>query len=88
MAKNCHIHGGELQKGVTEIRRGMPSSGPPAGYFEAQNELFPNSKSFDIGGCLVGPGLKDERSARFCPECREAERTWSSEHGAEDFWRP
>ena len=83
---NCKVHGLALKWGKADIRYGMPPA-PPVNYFEASETLFPHARSFEVGGCLIDD--KRSRRVRFCPECREAERTWMDLHGEkDDFWSP
>jgi hypothetical protein len=87
MVRKCRVHGTELKSGKQDVRRGEPPA-PPEGYFAAIRELFPNAKSFEMGGCLVGVELKDEKKVRFCPACREAEKDWQAgRRDVEDFWQ-
>ena len=83
----CRVHNLPLKTGKAEIRRGLPPA-PPGGYSEAAESLFPLSRSVEMGGCVVGLELKDEKRIRFCPACRDAERKWLEDHDADEFWRP
>ena len=80
--KKCEIHGVELIKGKAPIFYGMPAA-PPIGYLEAERTLFPNSFLFILGGCTLDD--EKERVVRFCPNCREAENSWTS-RGPEFKW--
>lgn len=84
--RKCKVHGTALKNGTVPIRYGFPA-GPPVGYFEAERSLFPNAKSFMIGGCLVGNNKSSQR-VRYCPECREAESAWTSQNETDEFWLP
>jgi hypothetical protein len=59
-------------------------------YLGAQKKLFPNSRTFVLGGCIVG----DAKTATvsFCGDCREAEQRWQENNpefnqAANVFWR-
>ena len=85
--RQCKLHNVELKFGKREIRRGFPPA-PPEGFFEAEEALFPNAKSFEIGGCSVSLDDVNEKRVYFCPECRNAESDWHAGRDAEEFWRP
>ena len=75
--KVCELHGTKLKRKKVPIRYGMP------GYDEAwavQEELFPNAKSYFLGGCLVGLDDPSYQNAFVCEECREAEAVWRKEN--------
>jgi hypothetical protein len=85
--QKCPVHGNYLQSGKIDIRYGYPPA-PPLGYFEAQEELFPYAKSWEIGGCvIVIDDSEDQTPVEFCSECRRAEKDWEAEHEMEEFWR-
>ena len=85
--RKCGLHNVGLKLGTREIRRGLPPA-PPEGFFEAEETLFPNAKSFEIGGCLVSPDDVNEKRVYFCPECRKAELDWHAGRDVERFWQP
>jgi hypothetical protein len=41
-----------------------------------QEQLFPNAKSYFLGGCVVDGDDPSYRNAFVCEECREAEAVW------------
>ena len=85
--RKCRLHNVELKNGKREIRRGFPPA-PPDGLADAERTLFPNAKSFEIAGCVIGPDDPEESRVYFCPACREAESAWHTAHEGADFWRP
>ena len=85
--RKCRLHNVGLKFGTREIRRGLPPA-PPDGYSEAEKGLFPNAKSFELAGCLVGPDDPQVSRVYFCPACRTAELEWHNNRDAENFWRP
>ena len=79
--KVCKLHGTQLKRKKVPINYGMPA------YDEAwvvQEELFPNAKSYCLGGCVIDFDNPSHRYAFVCEECREAEALWRRENGALD----
>ena len=86
----CRLHNVDLLFGKTVIRRGLPPA-PPDGFFDAEGSLFPNARTFEIGGCVMpepgGPNDRDEKRVRYCPSCRQAQKAWQLEREVDDFWK-
>ncbi len=84
--RTCRIHNVPLNYGRAEIRRGYPPA-PPEGYFDAEENLFPLARTFELGGCVVDSDDKDEKRVRYCSVCREAQTKWLEGREVEDFWQ-
>ena len=70
----CSVHRVALVEGEAPIAYGLIRF--DRAYLKARKRLFPNSRSFVLGGCVVS--LEDRKAAvRYCPRCREAERAWN-----------
>jgi hypothetical protein len=77
-AAKCSIHNEPLLRGLVSIRYGLFRFSPE--FREAQSTLFPNARSFVLGGCRVSPNNPKQRDVKFCPKCREAEQSWKALH--------
>lgn len=77
----CNVHKVSLLKEKVPIRYGLIRFS--AGYGIAKKQLFPNSCSFVLGGCLVSPRNPMTRKVNYCPKCREAEKGWQESHESE-----
>ena len=72
----CEIHNCPLIQTKVPIHYGLPVLDEEL--IEARRKLFPNSKSYVLGGCTF---LDESGSEELvCPECREAEAEWRSAH--------
>jgi hypothetical protein len=74
---NCKIHGTKLKRTKVPISYGMP------GYDKAsavREQLFPNAKSYVLGGCVIDFFNPSHQDAMVCEECREAEASWRKEN--------
>ena len=49
--------------------------------WDARAALFPNVKSYLLGGCVVGS--EEETEDWVCSACREAEQAWMLKNGRE-----
>ncbi|MEO5858210.1 MAG: hypothetical protein ABIR33_04590 [Pyrinomonadaceae bacterium] len=59
---------------------------PPAGYDEARKLMFPNSKPFVLGGCLLSPETSSPEY--YCEGCRAAEKEWQKAlDDVDEFWK-
>jgi len=77
MPERCKVH--EVFMPVTKIRIAYGLPWRPMGYEEhARKEQFPNSRRYELGGCVVRS--KKYRLRRYCSECREAEDKWRQAH--------
>jgi hypothetical protein len=74
----CDVHQETLQNEAVPIRYGLIRFSKE--FLEAQQRLFPNSRSFVLGGCRVGPGQPKTKELRYCPQCRLAEHAWAQDH--------
>jgi hypothetical protein len=70
--KSCEAHGLPLQVGLAEIAYGLYELDET--YLADKKELFPNSNSWVLGGCISSD--VDVAEVDFCPLCREAEGVW------------
>jgi hypothetical protein len=84
MSEKCEIHDIELQDGTMPLQYGLLLS-PLEGFYEARKDLFPNSNSFALGGCVVNFDHVSEVT-KFCPKCREAEKAWTGEAEMPDLF--
>ena len=71
--KTCEVHGTVLHLRSVPVTYGRPVPDPEL--WEARKKLFPNAKSFVLGGCCVG-SMGDEYEDWVCSECRKAEAKW------------
>jgi hypothetical protein len=74
---SCSVHKVPLVEEEVPVRYGLIRL-PPA-YQEAKRRRFPNAYSFALGGCLVSPTNLRTWRARYCSQCREAERAWQKD---------
>ncbi len=74
----CSVHKVKLQEEEVPVRYGLIRFS--ADYIAAKNELFPNAKSFVLGGCIVSPTNAKTRNVKYCPQCRAAESAWREAH--------
>jgi hypothetical protein len=71
--KTCNVHGTILRRQKVPLQYGLPVPDPDL--WEARAKLFPNAKSFLLGGCCVGSsGFETEDWV--CADCRKAEARW------------
>jgi hypothetical protein len=70
--KRCEVHDSTLQTGLAQIAYGLFEF--DEGYWANKKELFPNSNSWVMGGCISSD--VDVAQVDFCPLCREAECVW------------
>lgn len=75
--KACDLHGTKLKKKEVPIRYGMPAYDAAT---EVREELFPNAKSYFLGGCMVDFDNPTSENEFVCEECREAEPQWRKEN--------
>lgn len=68
----CEVHGLRLQGGLAQIAYGLFEFDDA--YLADKRDLFPNSNSCVIGGCIISD--VDVAQVDFCPHCREAEGVW------------
>lgn len=76
MTYKCKIHGEPLITGTVQIQYGLVRLSPE--FCEAQKTLFPNARSFILGGCVLRE--QKTRPVSYCQKCREAEATWLKRH--------
>jgi hypothetical protein len=75
MAPKCSVHNEPLLREQVAIRYGLVRLSPE--FRKAQSAIFPNSRSFVLGGCRVSPNNPKQKDVTFCPKCREAEQRWN-----------
>lgn len=71
----CAIHDETLLRDVVPLRYGLIRFTPE--YLEARPRLFPNARSFMLGGCMLTPDRPTRTEVYFCPKCREAQSAWA-----------
>jgi len=71
--KTCELHGTILRRQMVPVSYGLPVRDPDL--WEARAKLFPNAKSFVLGGCCVG-SMGYDYEDWVCSECRKAEAKW------------
>jgi hypothetical protein len=81
MAAKCSVHNEPLLREQVPIRYGLLRLSPE--FRKAQSGIFPNSRSFVLGGCRVSPDNPKQQDVEFCPKCREAEQRWNELHAGE-----
>ncbi len=74
--KTCELHGTIMRLEKVPVSYGLPKPDPDPDpdLWEACAKLFPNSKSYVLGGCCAG-SLGDYEDW-VCAECRKAEARW------------
>lgn len=83
--KICEVHGTTLRLKGVPVNYGLPQPDPDL--WEARKKLFPNAKSFVLGGCCVG-SMGGEYEAWVCAECRKAEARWRRKaNWREESWQ-
>ena len=78
MAATCTVHNEPLLREPVSIRYGLFGFSPE--FLKAQPILFPNARSFVLGGCRVSPDNPRQKLVTFCPKCRDAEKRWNELH--------
>jgi hypothetical protein len=73
----CEVHGLLLQPGLAQIAYGLYDFDER--YSADMKELFPNSNSWVMGGCISGD--RDMAQVEFCQHCRGAEDIWHQNKG-------
>ena len=81
MAPKCNVHNEPLLREQVPIQYGLVRLSPE--FRKAQSVIFPNSRSFVLGGCRVSPNNPKQKDVEFCPKCREAEQRWNELHAGE-----
>lgn len=76
--QKCKVHGVMLRLSKVPIRYG--SQVRDEDLWTARAKLFPNSKSFVLGGCSYDLD-RYESEQLVCDECRKAEETWRTRNG-------
>src|SRR5882762_4528569 len=68
----CALHNEWMSVRDVPIAYGLPA--PREAYWEAARTLFPNSRNYIWGGCV----LEEVQSAKtlYCPTCRSEEKEW------------
>lgn len=86
--KVCPLHDQELLDGTVPAFFGF--FGTSSNYAPAWRNAFRYANSWAAGGCSVAAGKPSTREVKYCPICRDAERTWLAEqiaHGVDkDSW--
>ena len=72
----CEIHGRILERDSVPVRYGLIKFRQE--YREAQRTQFPHAKPFALGGCRLGPPVKQD--VMYCSDCRAAELRWHQEN--------
>ena len=74
--KRCELHDTPLEHRQIPISYGMPSYDPA---WAVQKDLFPNARSYVLGGCVIDFDSPKFEKAWVCDACIEAEKRWRSE---------
>jgi hypothetical protein len=74
--KRCELHDTPLERRQIPIGYGLPSYDPA---WDVQKDLFPNARSYALGGCVIDSDAPAVKTAWVCDTCLEAERQWRSE---------
>ncbi len=77
-SSKCAIHGEALQGDLVPLRYGLIRF--TREYLEAQLRLFPNARSFMLGGCRLPPNPQKLTKVSYCAKCREAQAAWAAEN--------
>ena len=73
LEKRCEVHYTILRRQMVPLRYGLQALDPDL--CEARAKLFPNAKTFLLGGCWAG-SMGYEYEDWVCAECRKAEARW------------
>jgi hypothetical protein len=71
--EKCKIHDVELKLIEVSVSYGLPFFDEEE--LESRSNLFPNAKSFVLGGCDI-ESAPNRSEVLFCDKCREAEKDW------------
>lgn len=71
--KQCEVHGTPLERRELPISYGYPAYDPAS---EVKRDLFPNAKSFLLGGCVIEFDSPKVAETWVCNECIKAEEEW------------
>ena len=75
----CPLHGDVLREGHAVIAYGLIMLSDE--HFNARMKLFPRSRSWRPGGCVIIEGESpDSCGVLYCPSCRRAETEWRAAH--------
>jgi hypothetical protein len=77
MEKICEVHQKMMKLLTVPISYGLPPNDEEL--WLARKKLFPNAKSYVLGGCSVG-SAESASEELACEECRDAEKRWFHEH--------
>ena len=72
-ANLCELHRVPLKERTVQIRYGLPAYDPS---MAIRAELFPNSHSYALGGCVIDDEPAEPYRMPVCLQCRAAERQW------------
>jgi hypothetical protein len=78
--EKCEIHNLALQLMQVPVGYGLPLRDPVLQ--EARRMLFPHSKMYVRGGCVVD-SMGSYAEALVCANCREAEAAWRKDNHRE-----
>ena len=77
----CPVHHVRLYNGLAYVQYGLVRRNPQTNlYFHAETHQFPDSHRVIRAGCLFMP-FDIVRFVLYCPQCRQAEDQWKSQHG-------
>ncbi len=79
--QKCRVHGTTMRLTKIPLSYGLPAPDPEL--WDARGKLFPNSKRYLLGGCIVGSSGYETKDW-VCHECRKAERAWMRKNGRRD----
>ena len=79
--QKCNVHGTILRPLKVPVYYGLPAR--DEALWDARAKLFPNSKSFVLGGCIVDLE-RSESEQLVCDECCKAEKAWKTRNGRWD----
>jgi hypothetical protein len=71
--KTCELHGTVMRLQRVPLHYGLPVPDPDL--WDARKRLFPNAKTFLLGGCCAG-SMGNDYEDWVCAECRKAEARW------------
>ncbi len=73
----CEIHDTPLEMAEVPLRYGLQMEDPAS---EVELDLFPNARSYALGGCVFPDEPEPRNMQPVCMECRAAERRWREIH--------
>lgn len=76
----CEVHKTKMEHKVVKIAYGLILPGPDSPSADAERRLFPHSREYSLGGCVITPHSPKTERVYVCSGCKKAYETWKSEN--------